>query len=166
MCLISMENFEEQLTEMYLSTLSKDIPKFKARKLKINFKKTKDKIFSHSCVKEERMTEDPHQNEVDFSCHSFLLGSVTFVEKSSSISCAEGSITGLIFIALFPPSAQSAHCTKLCVCSRTQNGSSVSLCVFRESAVQVNKCRIKYHFYKKHLFPEQSLSSVYMVFAA
>lgn len=112
------------------------------------------------------MTEAPQQNEVDFSCHFFLLGSVTFVEKSSSISCAEGSITGLIFIALFPPSAQSAHCTKLRVCSRTQNGSSVSLSVFRESAVQVNKCRIKYHFYKKHLFPEQSLSSVYMVFAA
>lgn len=139
---------------MYVSTLRKGIPKFKARKLKINFKKTKDNIFSYSCVKGDRMIEAPQQNEVDFSCHSSLLGSVTFVEKSASICWAEGLLTGLIFIALFPPSAQSAHCTKLYVCSRTQNGNSASLSVFRESAVQISKCKIKHHFYKKHLFPE------------
>lgn len=105
---------------MYLSTTNKGTPKFKARKLKINFKKTKDNVFSYSCVREEIMIEASRQNEVDFSCHSSLLGSVMFVEKSSSVCCAE-RLTGLIFTALFPPSAHSEHCTTLHVCSRIQN---------------------------------------------
>lgn len=99
------------------------------------------------------MIEALQQNEGDFSCHSSLLGSVRSVEKSSSICYAEGLITGLIFIALFPPTAQSAHCTKQYVCSRIQDGNSVLLSVFRESAVQISKCKIKYHFYKKAQVP-------------
>lgn len=68
---------------MYLSTLNKGIPKFKSRKLKINLKKTKENIFSYSCVKEVRMIEDPQQNEVDFSCHSSLLGSQSCVLRKA-----------------------------------------------------------------------------------
>lgn len=135
---------------MYLNTLNKSISNLKTRNFKIYFKKTKDNIFSYSCVKEVRMVEAPQQNEVDLSCHSSLLGSVVCVEKSSSICCAEGLMTGLILIALFPPSAQSARCTKLFVCSRIRNGNSVSLSVFRESAEQISKCKIKYNFYKNH----------------
>lgn len=74
--LISTEIFEDQPTEMYLSTLNTGIPKFKAKNLKINFKKTKHNIFSYSCVEEVRMTEAPQQNGVDLSCHSSFPGSV------------------------------------------------------------------------------------------
>lgn len=136
---------------MYLSTLNKGIPKYKARKLKINFKKTKDNIFSYVCVKEERMIGASQQNEVDFSCHSSLLGSVMFVEKSASICCTDGLITGLIFIALFPPSAQSAHCTKLHVCSRIHISFWVALCF--QGIGSTSKSKIKYHFYKKAPVP-------------
>lgn len=137
---------------MYLGALNKGIPKFKARKLKINFEKTKDNIFSYSCVKEERMIEVPQQNEVDFSCHSSLLGSV-MLRKALPFFVLEGRYRVLFSLLCFHL-VLKVHIAPSCTYVLEPRTAIRCRPLFRESAVKIGKCNIKYNFYKKHLFPE------------